>query len=292
MIFTLLFLTGIFAGTVDAVAGGGGLITLPILLSMGVPPYTAFGTNKLQGTIGTFFAARKYYQHGLISFNAIYKGIIFGLAGSIAGAVTVQVLSSDILRVVIPILLMLILFYTLVTPKFGMKEMEPKLNEGWFFILFGFGLGFYDGFFGPGTGSFWVFCLAFFLGYHLIKATAYTKIFNLNSSFVAMVCFGLAGHIDYRIGLTMAAGQIIGAKIGAHLAIRNGARLIRPVFMLVVFFTTGMMVYKTYSEPVILSRLAEVLGIAPSLLITALLFIMSALVIFWKRVQSSHEPVN
>ena len=126
MMLLFLFLTGLCAGAVDAVAGGGGLITLPILLSTGMPPHLAFGTNKLQGVVGTFVAARKYYQHGLISFSAIYKGVIFGAMGSVAGAVTAQVLSSEILRAIIPFLLTGILLYTIFTPHLGRNEQRLK----------------------------------------------------------------------------------------------------------------------------------------------------------------------
>jgi len=236
-LMVLLFFTGIFAGTVDAIAGGGGLITLPILLSTGIPPHLAFGTNKLQSTIGTLIATRKYHQHGLIKLNSIYQGLLSGLVGSILGAITAQVLSSEVLRILIPILLMCILLYTLCTPKLGHQDAPPRMKEALFFMLFGFVLGFYDGFFGPGAGSLCMFCLAFFLGYNLMKATAMTKIFNLNSNFIAMLCFAIGGNIDYRLGLVMAAGQIIGSRIGAHLAIKNGVRVIRPVFLVVVFST-------------------------------------------------------
>jgi uncharacterized membrane protein YfcA len=230
MLLLLLFFTGLFAGTVDAIAGGGGLISLPVLLSIGMPPHMAFGTNKLQGTIGTFAAAMKYYRHGYISLKKAYLGIIFGLLGAILGAVTAQVVHSELLRQIIPVLLFCVFIYTVCSPKLGVQDNQAKMSEFLFYLIFGFALAFYDGFLGPGTGSFWVFALTFFLGYNLLKATAYTKIFNLNSSFIAMICFAIGGNIDYRLGLTMAMGQIIGGRLGAHFAITKGARLIRPFF--------------------------------------------------------------
>ncbi len=247
MLMIILFATGLFAGVVDAIAGGGGLITLPVLLSTGMPPHLAFGTNKLQAIVGTFTAVKRYHRHGLISFSDMYTGLFFGLIGSISGAIAAQVLSTEILHKIIPILLATVLIYTLITPKLGLKDQEPRMSRLWFYILFGFGLGFYDGFFGPGVGSMYVFFLTFFLGYNLIKATAYTKVLNLNSSTIAALCFILGGNVDYRIAACMAAGQFIGGRLGASLAINKGARVIRPLFLMMVTSTIAVLVYKAVS---------------------------------------------
>lgn len=257
MIMLLLFSAGLFAGTVDAIAGGGGLISLPILLSIGMPPHVAFGTNKLQGTIGTLAATIKFHRHGFISLHTIYKGLIFGLIGSILGSIISQLVSADFLRIIIPILLLVIIIYTLLTPKLGIIDKKPIMNEPLFYLIFGFGLGIYDGFFGPGTGSFWIFVLTLFLGYNLIKATAYTKVFNLNSSLVATICFAIGGNIDYRLGLCMAAGQLIGGRLGAHIAIKKGAQFIRPLFLIVVSSTMAMLLYKSYASIELLSHVSK-----------------------------------
>lgn len=258
MIIFLLFITGLFAGTIDAIAGGGGLISLPVLLSIGMPPHVAFGTNKLQGMVGTFVATLKYYRHGYIKPDKVYSGILFGLVGGIAGSIAAQVVSSEVLRKLIPILLFIIFIYTLCSPRLGQHDKKPKMKELWFYLIFGTALAFYDGFLGPGTGSFWVFALTFFLGHNLIKATAYTKVFNLNSSFIAMICFAIGGNIDYRLGLTMAAGQLIGGRLGAHLAITKGAKLIRPIFLSVVSITITSLLYKSYVTSDMLVRMMAI----------------------------------
>ena len=246
MILTLLFLTGFLAGCVDAIAGGGGLISVPVLLATGLPPHVAFGTNKLQGSIGTLAATLRYYKHGLISFQPVARGVLFGIIGGILGSTAWQVIDGAILLRLIPILLAIIFIYTLLTPKLGEADRKVRMPAEWFYPLFGLLLGFYDGFFGPGTGSFWVFALTCLLGYNLMKATAYTKVFNLNSSVIATVCFMIGGNVDYRIGLAMGAGQLIGGRLGATLAITKGARLIRPVFLSVVSMTIASLIYKTY----------------------------------------------
>ncbi len=241
-----LFLTGLVAGTIDAIAGGGGLISLPILLGVGIPPHLALGTNKLQSSFGTLMAAHSYYRQGLIDKNKVMTGLIFSFLGAVLGAITIQILQGDVLKKIIPVLLLIILIYTLFSPRFGHIERSPKMSERSFFIIFGLLLGFYDGFLGPGTGSFWVFAFMFFIGFNLVKATAYTKVFNLNTNLTALACFAIGNNIDYKIGLCMAAGQIIGGRVGAHFAIKKGAALIRPIFILVVVVTMATLFYKSY----------------------------------------------
>lgn len=271
MILFLLFATGLFAGTIDAIAGGGGLVSIPVLLSIGMPPHIAFGTNKFQGTVGTFMATLKYYRHGLIAREGILIGLLFTLLGGIAGAVTTQLLSSEFLRYIIPILLFGILVYTICSPRLGDLDKKPKISITFFYASLGFLLAFYDGFFGPGVGSFWVFALTFFLGYNLIKATAYTKVFNLNSSFIAAICFALGGNIDYRFAICMAIGQLIGGRLGAHLAIYNGVKVIRPIFLCVVSMTIASLVYKTYSTSTLFAEVTERVGVIPQLIAMSLL---------------------
>jgi uncharacterized membrane protein YfcA len=243
----ILFVTGLTAGTVDAIAGGGGLITLPVLLGLGMPPHLALGTNKLQSSFGTAMAAHSYYRHGWIEKQTIWIGLSFTFLGALAGAITIQFLSADILKKVIPVILLGILLYTFFSPRLGYKEQHAKISTALFYSVFGSLFGFYDGFLGPGVGSFWVFSFMFFLGYDLLKATANTKIFNLNTNLVALSCFALGQNIDYRIGLCMAAGQLIGGKLGARLAIKKGAGLIRVFFMLVVAGTVTTLLYNNYA---------------------------------------------
>lgn len=244
---TILFATGLIAGTVDAIAGGGGLISVPVLLALGVPPHIMLGTNKLQSTVGTLAAAVTYYQKGWVSLRTIYLGLIFGFLGAALGAFAGQLLSNTLLTKIIPILLVCMLAYTIFSPKLGHSDTPAKMRESLFYTLFGFTLGFYDGFFGPGIGSLWVFMLMYFLGHSLIKATAHTKILNFNTNITSLLCFAVGHNVNYHIAIYMAAGQIIGGRLGAHLAIRNGAKLIRPIFIGVVTLTITTLLIKNYS---------------------------------------------
>ena len=245
-VYASLFATGVLAGAVDAIAGGGGLITVPMLLSVGVPPHVALGTNKLQSFFGTAMAAYSYHKHGWLQKQGLVKGLICSFMGAIVGAVLSQCLNNDFLKKIIPILLLLVLVYTIFTPRLGTQEQSAKLSETVFYIVFGSLLGFYDGFLGPGTGSFWVICLVYFLGQSLMRATAYTKVFNLNSNSVALICFAFGNNIDYKIGFCMAVGQIMGAHCGARLAIRRGILIIRPLFIIMVTITLVSLIYKNY----------------------------------------------
>jgi uncharacterized membrane protein YfcA len=240
----LLALTGLLAGTVDAIAGGGGMISLPMLMLVGMPAHLALGTNKLQGSIGTLMAAINYYRRGMWSLKTIYKGLIFGFVGAASGAYLSQHISSAILGYIIPILLIAVLLYSIFMPSLGLIDRHPRMPEQLFFPLAGMILGFYDGFFGPATGSFWVFALVFFLGYNLAKATAYTKVFNLKSNIFATICFAIGHNIDYRAGLIMATGQFIGGQLGSHLVIKNGAKFVRPVFLTMVLLATLVLLGK------------------------------------------------
>ncbi len=244
-----LFFTGLLAGTVDAIAGGGGLISLPVLLGFGIPPHIALGTNKLQGLFGTASATYSYYRQGILIRQGLIIGIIFSFIGAAAGAMVSQYLSGDLLRKIIPILLLIVLFYVFFSPKLGNENIKQKMNEKLFYFIFGSLLGFYDGFFGPGTGAFWVFVLVLFLGHNLLKATAYTKAFNLNTNIAAVICFAIGNNIDYKIAFVMAVGQLVGGRIGAQLAIKKGVGLIRPVFFIVVTSTIAALIYRSYATP-------------------------------------------
>lgn len=246
VILIILFFTGVAASVVDAIAGGGGLISIPALLALGVPPHLAIGTNKLQSMVGTTVATFTYYRKGLINFKHLYQGLAYGFIGSIAGAIVSQELSNEFLGKIIPFILIIILMYTIFSPNLGEIDRASRMDERWFYAIFGSLLGFYDGFFGPGAGSFWIFALVYFLGYNIIKASAYTKVLNLNTNIFAAICFAVGGNIDYNIALAMGAGQLIGGRMGAHLAIKNGSALIKPVFISIIIFTVASVLYKNF----------------------------------------------
>ena len=245
-ILFMLFWVGFVSGLIDSIAGGGGLIALPALLFAGLPPQAALGTNKLQGSFGTLTAAWNYMRKGDVTLQKALPGIVSTLVGATAGTWLVQSLDPAFIKPLIPFLLSAVFIYTLFSGQLGKEDRAPRMGRNIFYLLFGLILGFYDGFFGPGTGSFWTVAFMVFAGFNMTRATGFTKIMNFTSNIAALFWFTLGGNVVYSIGFTMAAGQVIGARIGSSLAIKKGTGFIRPVFLMVVLFTIIRLVYISY----------------------------------------------
>ncbi len=237
-LYPLLFLTGLVAGFVDSIAGGGGLITIPVLLNIGLPPELALGTNKLQATFGSGSAAWHFGRAGMIDWSSSRVGVLYTLFGATVGTLLVSFLPSAVLRTVIPWLLIAISLYMILQPQLGDADRHARMGRGSFYPLFGLGLGFYDGFFGPGTGTFWAMAFMMGLGFNLTRATAHTKLMNFTSNAASLVVFLLAGQCHLFGGLAMGCGQLIGARLGSKVVIRKGSRFIRPIFVSVAIAIT------------------------------------------------------
>jgi len=242
----LLFGTGLAAGFVDSIAGGGGLITLPVMLSLGGDPQTALGTNKLQATFGSASAATHYTRAGAVDLQECWRPFIFTFIGSAIGTLGVRQIGPNTLKIIIPLLLIAVAVYSLRNPKLGEVDTKPQITRGRFDLVFGLLLGFYDGFFGPGTGTFWTMAFVLMLGFNLTRATAHTKVLNFSSNLCSLLVFALAGRINYFAGTIMGLGQLIGAQVGSRMVMRRGTKFIRPVFISVVLAITGKLLYDTY----------------------------------------------
>lgn len=238
-IFTLvlLFFAGAFAGFVDSIAGGGGIITLPALLAVGIPPHQALATNKLQSSFGSFTATYNYTKKGLLHPKKLLVGVVFTFLGAASGAIAVQYFDAKFLESFIIVMLIVIFIYTLLSPNLGAIHRKAKISQLLFYILFGFTIGFYDGFFGPGTGSFWTIALILMLGLNLKAATAQTKLFNFTSNIVSLGVFIYSGLVLWVVGIVMGAGQIIGAYLGSSMVAKKEVKFIRYFFLVVVGVT-------------------------------------------------------
>ncbi|MGC4015013.1 MAG: TSUP family transporter [Luteolibacter sp.] len=246
--YLLLFFAGLAGGFIDAIAGGGGLISLPALLAVGLPSQVALGTNKFQAAFGTMMAVSRYLKAGLLRTEGIRLAVVLACVASMGGAITVTVLDKELLKRVIPWMLATVAVYTAVNRRFGLQRGSRKMVPLVFAAVFGVLLGFYDGFFGPGTGSFWTVALVTLLGCDLREATGYTKAANLASNVGALVVFLASGSVHFAIGAVMIAGQLLGARAGAGLAIRRGAGVIRPVFLTVVFAMTAKLLWDAWAR--------------------------------------------
>jgi uncharacterized membrane protein YfcA len=235
MTLVIVCFAGFFGAVVDAIVGGGGLITTPALLAVGLPIHLALGTNKFASTMGTFSSSYHYYKSGNVNFKVLKYLLPFSAIGSAIGVLSVLSLNPDFLRVLVIVLVIAIGLYTLIKKDLGLVDnydgiSKGKIKKG---IALAFPLGFYDGFFGPGTGSFLIFGLISIFGFDFKKASANSKLLNLASNTIAFLLFLTHGKIMLGIGIPMAISMAIGAKVGAQLAIKKGATFIKPVFIVV-----------------------------------------------------------
>ncbi len=221
------------AGFVDAIAGGGGLLCLPALLLAGLDPIAALATNKLQGTFGTGSATFAFWSRGALEPKRHLPAIATTFAGAALGVMAVAYAPTRLLSGILPPLLILIAIYFALSPRMNDLASTPRLKPQIFTFVFAPVIGFYDGVFGPGTGSFFMLALVTLFGLGVVEATGRTKLLNFTSNVAALIMFALGGKIVWIIGFTMGLCQVIGAQIGAHMAIRNGARLIRPLLVTV-----------------------------------------------------------
>lgn len=241
----LLLTAAFFAGLIDAMVGGGGLIQIPALFSSfpNTAPATLFGTNKLSAVGGTLTSAINYLKVVKLPIKSMLVAAMFALVGSLLGAYVVTQVPGTLVRSILPWILLLLLIFTLVKKDMGLTHV-PKIGtlSSRIFLTLGVGLiGFYDGFLGPGTGSFFMFLFAHFLGFDFLHSAAATKVLNSVTNFAALALFIPTGHIDWPIAIAMLLFNILGGKLGSGLAMKNGSQFIRKVFIAVV----SLLIFKT-----------------------------------------------
>ncbi|BCH24399.1 TSUP family transporter [Mesorhizobium sp. L-8-3] len=228
----LLAIAAFGAGFIDSIAGGGGLITVPALMLAGFSPVEALGTNKLQGLFGTGSATIAYASKGHVDLGKQLPSAFLSVVGSVAGALLATVLPGDLLRLALPFMLIAIALYFALKPNMNDIDRAERLSPLLLGLLIVPAIGFYDGLFGPGAGSFFMLAFVSLAGYGVLKATAHTKLLNFASNLGGFGAFAAAGVISWKIGLMMGLCQFLGARAGAGLAMRIGARLIKPLLVL------------------------------------------------------------
>ena len=229
----LLCIAGFIASFVDSIAGGGGLISIPAFMLAGLPPYMVLGTNKFSATAGSFTSSLQFIKSGKSNFVLLKYLIPFTLLGSMLGVKAVLNIDQKFLNTLVLILIMFIGIYTIFSKSLGIEDKFKGLTKKNVFcgIILAFFLGFYDGFFGPGTGSFLIFGFINIFGFNFVTSSANSKILNFISNITALILFALKGKINYMIGLPVAVSMIIGAKLGTSVALSKGSKLIKPIFV-------------------------------------------------------------
>jgi uncharacterized membrane protein YfcA len=234
----LVSLASLLAGFVDAIVGGGGLILVPALFAVfpNTHPATLFDINKSASVWGTGMAALQYSRRVQLSWHAIAPAAAASFAGAFAGAWLVTVVSPQFLRKLLPLVLLGVLLYTLVRKDLG-RHHQPHLSrraERLTAVAIGVVIGFYDGFFGPGTGSFFVFLFVRALGYDFLNASASAKLLNTTTNVAALILFAVKGHVWWHFAVALAVANVTGSLLGTHLALKHGAGFVRGMFLLVV----------------------------------------------------------
>ncbi len=246
-VIALLTLMCVVSGFIDAIAGGGGLITVPGMLFAGIPPINVLATNKLQSVLGTSMATWNYWRNGHIDWKRNRLAVAVIIVTSGLGALAVQMVDTDILRLIVPLLLVVVAGYVLLSPRMSDEDAHHRVSSNGYAPIGG-AIGFYDGFFGPGTGAFFSTSLVALRGYGLTKATALTKLFNLASNFGSVILFALGGKMMWVLGLCMALGSITGGWLGSHTAMKFGAKIIRPLLVAISLTLTGKLIWDYFSS--------------------------------------------
>lgn len=246
MDFIVLFLAAIFAGLIDAIVGGGGLISIPALFSVypNASQVSLLGTNKLSSISGTTFATYKYSKRVNMPWTVLIIAGIFAFTGSLLGSWTVSQIDPSILRKALPFIMFAVLVYTLLKKELGSNHqpLESKTMELFIASFIALIIGWYDGFFGPGTGSFFIFLFVRFLGYDFLHASASSKFLNVATNFAAILMFSFQGELWWILGVIMAFGNIVGSFIGSHLALKHGSGFVRIAFIIIV----SLLIIKTF----------------------------------------------
>ncbi|WP_233973281.1 sulfite exporter TauE/SafE family protein [Pectobacterium versatile] len=246
----VLFFVGALAGFIDSIAGGGGLLTIPALLAAGLSPAQALATNKLQAVGGSFSASLYFIRRRAVNLGEQKLAIALTFAGSTFGAWLIQQINADFLRQLLPVLIIGIGLYFLLTPKIGDEDRQRRLSPLPFAMVAGGCVGFYDGFFGPGAGSFYALAFVTLYGFNLAKATANAKILNFTSNFGGLLFFMLSGKVVWVAGGVMLIGQILGARLGAKMVMTKGQKLIRPMLVLVSAIMSGKLIYDSHGHEI------------------------------------------
>lgn len=240
----ILFAVATFAGFIDAIAGGGGLLTIPALLSVGIPPAMALGTNKLQSCGGSFSASLYFIKQKAVDLHQIKLILFLTFIGATLGTILVQMIDVNALKSALPFLILLIGIYFLFSPNVGDGERKQRVSLLVFAFIAAMPIGCYDGLFGPATGSFFTLACLLLLGFNLSKSVAHAKVLNFASNFASLLFFILGGAVLWKVGLIMMVGQFIGGNLGARMVVTKGKALIRPMLVIMSFSMVAKMLYE------------------------------------------------
>lgn len=244
--FIILASLCFLSAVIDAMAGGGGLISLPAYYSIGLPPHIALGTNKLSASLSTFIAAFKFWQAGKVNFEFVGKLIAFSFVGAAIGVKTAIAIDPQYFKPISFILLIFVFIYTISNKKLGEVHEYKGITKENLILgkIMAFSIGFYDGFLGPGTGSFLIFFIIKIFKVEFNSASGNAKILNVSSNIISIILFIVYGKVNFLYGIPVAFVMMFGALLGSKLAITKGTKLTKPVFLIV----TSVLILKMGKE--------------------------------------------
>ncbi|MGG2065490.1 TSUP family transporter [Bacillus sp. S14(2024)] len=241
-LYTLVFLvlSGFLAAFIDSVVGGGGLISIPALLFTGLPPSTAIATNKLASSMGSLTSTISFIKSGKVNFRLVSKLFPLTVLGSFLGAYIVKHISSQVLQPLVLVLLIAVAIYTILKKDWGKDSKYEGMGwkRGLIFAVTVFTIGFYDGFFGAGTGSFLLFSFLI-IGFDFIQSAGNAKVLNFGSNIAALIMFLYLDVVNFSYGIPMGIAMILGALVGSNFAIKKGVSYVRILFIVVTLFLIG-----------------------------------------------------
>ena len=242
--FIFLAIGGFFAAFINAIVGGGGLISLPILLFLGIPIHSVLGTNKLAASSSSLTAASYFIKHKKVNLKLLKWLIPFTLLGAILGVKSVIALNEKILYYIVPIVMVFFAIYTFFSKTLGLNNnYKPNSLNLFIGILMAFLLGFYDGFLGPGTGTFLIFGFIKIFRLDFVMASGNAKVLNFVSNIVSLIMFAINGKIYFIYGIFMAVFMAIGGIVGSKVAINKGAHFIKYIFVIVALLSAFGIIY-------------------------------------------------
>ncbi|WP_027486450.1 TSUP family transporter [Allorhizobium undicola] len=227
-----LFIVGFLAGFIDSIAGGGGLLTIPAMLIAGIPPLQTLGSNKLQSMFGSSSATIAYARKGHVQLKTQLPMAAISVASGAVGAYVATYVPGDVLKALLPFLLVAIAAYFTFKPNMSDVDSHQRMSPLIFSLTMAPLIGFYDGVFGPGTGSFLMLAFVSLAGFGMLKATAHTKLLNFGSNIGAFAVFLFNGVVLWKVGIVMGVGQFLGAQTGSRFAMKSGAKLIKPLLVI------------------------------------------------------------
>lgn len=239
------------AGLIDSIAGGGGLISLPAYIASGLPVHMALGCNKFSSAFGTLVSSIRFWKNKKVHIKTVIISIVCALAGSAAGAKTVLYVDDTIFKVLLIIVIPVVAVFVFLKKDFGTRNEVDSLNQRRVMILSavtGLGIGFYDGFMGPGTGTFLIFSYTLLLHFDLVTASGNAKLVNLSSNLGALVMFLIHGQVYFALAIPAAFFGVAGNFIGSGLALKKGSKLIKPVFLIALGLLVLNLIYSLITQ--------------------------------------------